>query len=738
MSSCFPFRRKSDSETTPLLPQYNDSTILQRRIHQKLHSYQMVRALGMGYMPSTNQLIVNLRTLIASDALNPDTPGLNRSSRLLLKYLKQWLHDFIEMLRNKSDQDQIQDFIWAASRARISLDTDDVIQAATSTNFRVDASAAYESIKTIGSLLLTNSDFRMFLQDLNVLGRQVLVDTANELSEAAEITATQIEPPDSQSQALKEPGNEEWPVPTTADLLDEATEITDSVVDAVKSTGQAAEDSLKDKLGGEEKDSLLFRLKAAVTKLRKRNDYSESVSMIGLLIKRYAKIYSRAADETIGTLQDDIETNDELDRAVKLGWQVLSSFGEKEAWDELERRFKKVVEHAQTDAEFESLMGDIASSIQDILMDPGFFESSVDKNRDEKWNRTESATLSPLRQDIDRLLKQARLTYETVADDDDVSKILRDSLRIWAILSPVQGGANDELLVDTYSIFVPLLIQAIQYIPIPRLEVSATEMDLLLENLILEPGRTINHTSFLPFKLNINTNNDLTIRKARYRTTSSLTTIVTVNLQGLSVRADEVGFWLRAHKGLLRLADEGIASLELDERGIDIAIDFEVGKGHIEKILSLRNVKVKIHHLNYSLRRSKFACLAWLFKPIVRRIIRKVLESKLSSAIEDGIHAANRELVYARERLRATRISDPKDLQTFVRAIITRLVPEEDPDLYTNVGVVGGANEQGNVFSGVYAPGSIVKLWQEEAQEAGERVEDSEWLQLGFLAPDLE
>lgn len=566
----------------------------------------------------------------------------------------------------------------------------------------------------------------MFLQDLNVLGRQVLADTANELSEAAEIAATQIEPPDSQSQALKEPGNEEWPVPTTGDLLDEATEITDSVVDGVKATGQAAEDSLKDKLKGDEKDSLLFRLKSAVTKLRKRNDYSESVSMIGLLIKRYAKIYSRAADETIGTLQDDLETNEELDRAVQLGWQLLSSFGKKEAWNELEARFKKVVEHAQTDTEFEDLMGDIASSIQDVLMNPGFFESSNYKNVDEKWNRTETTTLSPLRQDIDGLVKQARLTCETVADDDDVSRIIRNSLRIWSILSPVQGGTNDELLVDTYSVFIPLLIQAIQYIPIPRLEVSAPEIDLLLENLILEPGRTINHTSFLPFKLNINTNNDLTIRKARYRTTSSLTTLVTVNLQGLSIRADEVGFWLRAHKGLLRLADEGIASLELDDRGIDIAIDFEVGKDHIEKILSLRSVKVKIHHLNYTLRRSKFACLAWLFKPIVRRIIRRVLERKLSSAIEDGIHAANRELVYARERLRATRISDPKDLHTFVRAIITRLIPEEDPDLYTNIGIVGGATKQGNVFAGVYAPGSIVKLWQEEAQEAGERVEDNE------------
>jgi len=217
----------------------------------------------------------------------------------------------------------------------------------------------------------------------------------------------------------------------------------------------------------------------------------------------------------------------------------------------------------------------------------------------------------------------------------------------------------------------------------------------------------------------------LNIRKARMRTVSSLTTLVTTTVQGLSIRAEEVGFWLRAHKGLFKLADEGIASFQLDERGMDVSIEFEVGKDRLEKILSLRKVKVKIYHLNYALRKSKFSFLAWVFKPMLRPIIRVVLERQIGTAIADGLHAANRELIYARERLRATRISDPQDLRTFVRAIITRLTPEDNPDLYANVGVTGAANERGNVFAGVYAPGSVVKLWQEEAARAGERIDDN-------------
>jgi hypothetical protein len=493
----------------------------------------------------------------------------------------------------------------------------------------------------------------------------------------------------------------------------------------IKKTGQEATQSLKENISGDQKETLVHRLKAAVTKLRKRNDYSDSVSTIGVLIQRYAKVYSRAVDNTLSTVQEDVDTNEELDRAIKNGWTLVSSFGDKQAWQELEKRFNKVISHAQKDPEFEHMMEEVSASIQKMLTDPDFFDSASQKVDKLKEKSKEVGTESPLRKDVDALLQQCRTVLDSVINDQDISKLLSTSLKIWNILSPANTTSNTELFTDTYTIFIPLLIQAIQYIPIPRLEIAVPEIDLLLENLILEPGRTINNTSFLPFRLKVETYNDLSIRKARFRTISSVKSLVTVKVQGLSIRADEVGFWLRAHKGLLRLADEGIASFELDDRGIDVEMDVEVGKDRLEKILSLKNVRVKIHHLSYTLRKSKLACLAWLFKPLLRPIIRKVLERQLATAIGDFFHAANRELLFARERLRATRISDPQDLRTFIKAVITRLTPEDDPDLYTNIGVMGAANERGNVFAGVYAPGSVVKLWNEEAARAEEVVDDN-------------
>lgn len=141
MSSCFGFRKSRADDREPLLPQYRDDTVMQRELHQKLHTYQMIRALAKGYMPSNEQVIINLRTLLASDILNPDNPDLSDSGRQLVRYAKQWLQKFIELLQHKNSEDQIQDFIWFLTKSRIIVDVDDIAQRATRAKAKADTAA---------------------------------------------------------------------------------------------------------------------------------------------------------------------------------------------------------------------------------------------------------------------------------------------------------------------------------------------------------------------------------------------------------------------------------------------------------------------------------------------------------------------------------------------------------------------------------------------------------------------
>jgi hypothetical protein len=264
----------------------------------------------------------------------------------------------------------------------------------------------------------------------------------------------------------------------------------------------------------------------------------------------------------------------------------------------------------------------------------------------------------------------------------------------------------------------------IQYIPIPRLEVSAPEMDLLVENLILEPGRTVNFSSFLPYRINLLTRNDIDIvKKHAKRTDTTIKTAFTLNIQGLNLSAQDFGYWLRAHAGwFFHLKDEGIASFYLDRRGLDISLDVEVGRGRLEQIFSLRSVRVRIHKLEYKVSQSKWKFLLWLTKPFLKHLIRRVLEKKIAEEIVSAALALNRELVFARERLRAARIANPQDLATFVRAVLARLRPA-DTDVEARVAL---EPPKSGVFQGVYAPGSIVKTWHEQATAAQEAIDDGD------------
>lgn len=720
---CFTPPGDDDGDREPLLPQYRNDTVLQRELHQKLHTYQMLRAMSQGFMPSNEQVIINLRTLLAADVLNPDNQDLSDSGRALVHYTKVWLKQFMDLLQHKNGHDQIQDFVWYLSKARVSIDMADIANRTAKAKSKAQTAVAYKSLQTVGTLLLTNSDFRIFLSDLNTIGREVFRDTAFSLSDVSLQAAHRLEPSKEEEKTLKKTGADGGPAPSSEELQGNVTEVAQVVAEGAAEVAQEAEHSFVDKITGDEKSTLLYRLQQAVTKLRGRADYSDSVSTLATLLQRYAFVYSHFLEETATTAGRDIDTNPETERAVRNFWTFIKSFGDAQEWQELEKRFKQVVEHGKSDPQFDQLVRQSGNAVQEMLTDPGFFEHAEERFQDLRAQSRQLSTNSALREDIDGLLAKLQSTFLSVVRDTDVANLIRTSTYIAKILSPTHHYTNTELVTDAINVFVPMVIQGIQYVPIPRLEVSTPEVDLLLENLILEPGITVNHTSFLPYKLRVETRNNFEIWKARTRTASSIESLMTIKIDGMSIRAQEMGFWLRAHAGLLQLSDEGIASFELDEKGIDIEIDIEIGKERLESILTLRDVRVHIHKLDYQLRKSKFAFAAAALKPLILPIVRSAIQTQMSTAIGDLMHAANRELLFARERLRATRIADPQDLWTFIKAVAARLVPEDDPDLYTRVGVV----EPGKgVFKGVYAPGSVVKVWNEEAAQAKQRIREGE------------
>ncbi|RKF59285.1 Uncharacterized protein C32A11.02c [Erysiphe neolycopersici] len=723
---CWGTRTKSSiDDQEPLLAQYEDETRFQQKAHQKMHSYQMVRALLKGYLPSNEQIIINFRTLLASDLLNLDTTGLSSSSEALMKYFKEWIIRFIQLLKHKNEKNHIQDLIYLLIHAKVLIETESITRKISDSKTMADTSAVFESIRTVSSLLLTNSDLRAFLYDLNLISRQVFADVSHTISHTAEVVANKLEKSNIDENSKDKSGNFEEVEASRHNLDAGIEEIGNIITHGAKKTGVGVKASIKENFSGEQRKILIQRLKTAVTKLRKRKDYSGSIRIISLLIKRYAEIYSRAADHAMNEVRNDINTNESLDLVMKNIWSLLSSFGDEHVWNELQTRFNKVIQHSNMDQDFELLCKELSNMFEQIFTDPDFFDFAKERFDTLKLDKEDIGTNKSLRKDIKALLDQVCAAFYSVVSDQDVSQLLETTENIFTTIFQRDSMINSGLLSDSYTILIPHFIKFIQYIPIPRLEISAPRVDLLVENLIIEPGHTINQSSFLPFHLKIQLFNELNLHKARFQTVSALESVVKIRLEGISIRAEEIGFWLRTQIGFFWFTDEGIASIEMDERGMDIELEIEIGRESLEKILTLKDVHIKIHNFTYFLRKSKFSCLAWCLKPLIKVILRVNFERQLAESIGDFFHAANRELLFARERLRATRISNPQDIRTFVEAVITRLKPKDNPNMQTSIGIRGAVQDRGNIFAGKYAPGSVVKLWDEEFRRAGDMVEEN-------------
>lgn len=708
-----------DLERQPLLPKYNDDTAREERLHEKLHTYQMLKAFSKCYLPSNKQAIVHLRTLLSAGILNPsDGAGLSTSGRALVRTIKVFIKQLITLLENKNSKNQLQDFVWYLRKANLDVDAGAVKDTIVKGKGKADAKATIESLNTVFSIALLNKDFRVFVADLGTISKQVLRDATSALGDASKEVSKELDQDGGDAEALKATDKSKDAPETIEAIKEQSKDLADNVREDVANAANEAYSSVEEHTSGESRRILISRLKKAVTGLRKTPDYSDSVSALSMLLKRYLNMYLAVGVDAANTLEDNVESNEQAHEAAREFWQFMVQFGDKEKWDAVKKSFEKLVEENKSDENLEGLVDKLGNTLQSILSDPEFFDNIENNLKDLRTEVNDISADTTIGQDAGDVLNALQEALLAAVDDKDVQNLKETSLRLINILFPSGEAFNTDLVSDSANLFLPLMVQAVQYIPIPRVEVSTPAIDLLLENLVLEPGKTVNNSSFLPFKLQVQTRNDVDVTKARFGMRSSLTSLLTVKIAGLSIAAEDLGYWFKLHSGILRMTDEGLGSFHLDKRGIDITLDVELGRDNLENLVSLRNVDVKIHHLNYTLGKSKFACLAWLFKPLIRPIVRKSLESKISSSIGDGLVFFNRELVFARERLRATRICGPTDVWTFVRAVAARLVPEDDPDINARVGVQPGEG----VFKGRYAPGSLVKLWEEEARDADQNV----------------
>lgn len=128
MTSFLRGERGDEREREPLLPRHHQDTQRQASVEDKLRSFQIIKALSDGYMPSNKQLLAHFRR--TTEVLRTVPADTSSTGKELIRQFREHLKHLIAFLENKNNADQIQDFLWYITKARLSIDTEHLEQRA--------------------------------------------------------------------------------------------------------------------------------------------------------------------------------------------------------------------------------------------------------------------------------------------------------------------------------------------------------------------------------------------------------------------------------------------------------------------------------------------------------------------------------------------------------------------------------------------------------------------------------
>jgi len=146
-------------------------------VNRKLQIYGIISAFQNGKVPSNDQIDVALNSFLESKALSTPSKKLSAEGQALVGYTKEAVNQAKKLLLSKNEGNLLQDFIWqtqqfdpkAVSVPGAPVDKERAQQ---------HGNQALEGLRTLGTLIITNGQFRKLLKDCTILLRDMAGDAA--------------------------------------------------------------------------------------------------------------------------------------------------------------------------------------------------------------------------------------------------------------------------------------------------------------------------------------------------------------------------------------------------------------------------------------------------------------------------------------------------------------------------------------------------------------------------------
>ncbi|KAI1822523.1 hypothetical protein F4861DRAFT_514264 [Xylaria intraflava] len=638
-------------------------------INRKLQFYGIFKAFQMGKVPSNDQIDVALNSFIASRALSNPSNRLSPEGRELVASFVNVVKHSKRLLLSKNEGNLLQDFIWQTSQfdaTAISTPASPL----TKDEAKQHGDKVLQGLRTLGTLLVTNGQFRKLLSDATVMIRDMAGD-------AATTAVTKVRPSEEQLSQIDQPAEDNtWhEAPnlskenvraqlqnvykrTTGREDDEAA---DAAIDGVRqgdtrATAGAIADKAKaataeenqqkarkmaadyrrqareylgKKVPQERRDQTIWRLKKMVLECQQHPDYQRAVTTLLDLAEQYGRHGKSLTTDGAGTVKQTRSAFSAAEADLKT---LIERFANGTSSDDLWSSINTLYEDADKDPDLRNWFKSMDTYIRKCLQQSGYI---MDEDCNEQWrhlyDRGNYLLRDRYRKHTDHIVNEIKFMADQFDKDPQNRAFAVAVQKLFNDLGNDENGKpkfKPHLIKDLVEVIIPAALERAAYIPIPRIEYSDQQVDAIVENLVVESD------NFMPNVLEIAADNFF--RLGRKKAGSKRKNAIDLKVSGVQMDLRDVSFYVKRKKGFPAIVDQGIVHLFLGGDGLSFRMKLssaeEKDRQHFFKV---DKVNVDVKNLNVKLVKSKFKPLFILLKPILLRVLRPVVQKVSEKQIKE-------------------------------------------------------------------------------------------------------
>jgi len=446
-------------------------------------------------------------------------------------------------------------------------------------------------------LLLSSRDFRQLILDSIRISRRVLYSYTDNISDEPTQKFVEGEHPKEVAQKVKE---------------------------EVKQMGTP-------ELSDEEWERIQDDLQRVLATLSKEPTFRDGMERLFNLLDMFQK--NLLKDKPINVTGTPLRQDVHLQRAIGETEELISSFSGREVLEHFKFHLENLIRKAREDPKFHSYLSELKEFILKTKSEQEIKTEDFKRRSKDLARRGRELIREFKEDDLRPFLDSGNLLIENIKNDEYLQLLRHHAGIVQSDLSFVDTEGklqvDTDMLTNLQSVLLPVLADALKYIPVPRIQSSDAYREFWLDKIVLCSYDVIPEN----IKFHLETDSSFSLQDVEVKGTH---TYLVIQLNHLLTELKDVEFYYKK-KTFPELEDKGRVTLRVKGQGARLTFTYNIDQRPEDKVPRIMKGRVDFDISDLDIQFDTSTIQHTVLVPMLTKIFKAQIKDKIEKEVENNL-----------------------------------------------------------------------------------------------------